>query len=110
MAQKRILCVALYLDDGKPHTNQPANITSGFIIAGRRHDDCYETLSIICRVSGGSAMKFDILAAKRGFLSSDGFFYDRKEAFLIALEAGQVSTAYQNGADEDSSLVSDQLY
>ena len=41
MKPEYILCAALYYKDGKVHANQPKNITTGVVVCGRRHNNCY---------------------------------------------------------------------
>ena len=49
MKQKEfILCAAIYINDGFVHEEQPTNIETGFIVCGRRHNNCYQTFKIIC--------------------------------------------------------------
>ena len=37
---ERILCAAIWYNDGKKHVHQPINIETGFVICGRRHHNC----------------------------------------------------------------------
>lgn len=79
-----ILCAAVYFPDNLKHTDQPVNIESGFVVAGRRHGNCYYTLEL---------MKIDIDQCKKsneGFLTSDNRFLNRQEAVLLAKERNQL--------------------
>ncbi len=42
-----ILCAANYYDDGIIHTFHPGNVTTGFIVCGRRHHNCISTFAQI---------------------------------------------------------------
>lgn len=41
-----ILCVSIWVNDGIKHKEQCDNIETGFVIAGRRHGDCYTTAKL----------------------------------------------------------------
>ncbi len=42
--KEKIICAAIHLNDGNIYQYQPKNITSGIVIAGRRHHNCFLTL------------------------------------------------------------------
>lgn len=81
---QRIICSAIYLPDNNKHVHQPKNIETGFVIAGRRHHNCFATAKI---------MGYDRtlnLREIQGFITSDDLFVDRKEAYKIAVAANQI--------------------
>jgi len=39
-----ILCAAIWVNDETIHSQQPINIEIGFVICGRRHNNCYQTI------------------------------------------------------------------
>lgn len=80
----KILCAAIHIKDGKEHVHQPKNIKDGFVICGRRHHNCYYTLSLMF------GDKNLVGRDGQGFVTSDDRFVGRKEAYLIAKEAGQL--------------------
>ena len=83
----KIICSALYIRDGNEHQNQPVNIDTGFIVCGRRHSDCYYTISLM----GNKEYKHMVGGRSgQGFLTTDNRFVDRKEAYTIAKSAGQL--------------------
>ncbi len=89
---KYILSAAIHFDDGKKYPNQPANIESGFVVAGFRHADIFLMASILlklgsCKISNIHEMGFKIT---QGFLSSEYEFLDRKEAAKVAYNSGQL--------------------
>lgn len=47
MNKEFILCAAIYINDGKKHSQQPVNIKTGYVICGRRHNNCYQTIKSI---------------------------------------------------------------
>jgi hypothetical protein len=76
--QETILCAAVWVDNGQAYSYQPT--TTGIVFCGRRHPMVLEQ----ARVSGLSGKKV------QGFLTSHNRFVDRREAWLIALEAEQI--------------------
>lgn len=73
MSEERILCAAvLGMTDGE----------DPIIFAGYRHSDCIRSCiySTHCRVN----------QEEQGFLTSNGRFVNRYEAYQIALKAGQI--------------------
>ena len=78
-----IQCAAVYFQDDQFHTCQPDNIRTGFVIGGKRHNNCYDTAR---KAHPGS----HIFSHTEGFLTNDNYFVDRKAAYSIALKAGQI--------------------
>lgn len=111
---EKILCAAIYFNDGKEYPNQPKNINSGFIVTGRRHHNCYATLSAI-----GSALGMQEIAKNtferidrdsQGFITSSDRYVDRKEGLQIALANNQVYHSMHKHATPDDILISEDLY
>ena len=93
-----IICSAIYVLNNRVYKGQPRNIKEGIVITGRRHSDCYNTL--IC-------LDYDMIKNYediQGFLTSNNRFVDRKEAYRIALESGQIEER------EHELLISEDLY
>lgn len=114
MAKEYILCASIHFDDGKVHPLQPKNITTGFVVCGHRHHNCYTSLRSI----GKSLGYDDTLIVKKwldletrevqGFITNLDRHVDRKEAYLIAKEAGQL---LHNMHDKSNPiLISEDLY
>lgn len=61
-----IMCSAIHVKDGKEHVHQPENITSGFVICGRRHHNCYTILDMM----GESVSKLMVGREGQGFLTN----------------------------------------
>lgn len=97
-----IICAAIHFEDGKKHEHQPKNIESGFVVAGRRHHNCFMTV-VDCR--GGDVDKElrNFKEEEQGFLTSKDRFVNRKEGGEIAYAAGQT-------ADLRKCLFSEDLY
>lgn len=102
MAEAKIISSAIHYDDGVEYVNQPTNISTGFVVAGRRHHNCVTIFAILTKLSGlERASKYKQI---QGFLTSDDRFVDRAEAGKIALRSGQVKELKHNGGDKlDSS-------
>lgn len=81
-----VICAAIHIDDGKVHKEQPKNISSGMVICGRRHNNCFRTYSDI---KGKKLTVNEKITA--GFLTSKDRFLGRKEALEIAILAGQTT-------------------
>ena len=94
-----ILCAAIHFPNGKKYSDQPLNIESGYVVAGRRHSNCYKTLEII-GVNIGDCDRKD-----EGFITSDNRFLNRAEAALLAKERGQLLVNYT-----PEILISENLY
>ena len=88
--KERIICAAIWFDDGKKYEHQPANIDTGFVVCGHRHHNCFMTVSILrgedCRAS-------DYGKSVQGFLTSSNMFLSRKKAAALAFESGQYKRA-----------------
>lgn len=104
MTKEKILCAAIYVNDGKEHIHQPKNITTGFVVAGRRHHNCYYTLSLM----GEGVSKLMVGREGQGFITSANRYVDRKEAFVIAKEAEQC--LQPDLINENIGLTSEDLY
>lgn len=85
MEKEKIICAAIWFDDGEKYDHQPVNINSGFVIAGMRHHNCFQTLAIISR-DIGSHVKYE---KAQGFITTLNKFVTRERAAKIAYEAGQ---------------------
>lgn len=84
-----ILCSAIWFDDGKEYLYQPKNIKTGFVICGRRHHNCYATLSAI--VKNDDTIQNHLQYEKiQGFLTNKDQFVDRRDATVVAFLANQI--------------------
>jgi hypothetical protein len=104
--QERILCAAIWWDDGKKHEHQPKNIETGVIICGRRHHNCY---SILGGISGTINEKLLVKGREaQGFITSHDRYVNRMEGYKIAKAANQIIHNY-HGSDNPI-LCSEDLY
>ena len=102
---ERILCAAIWFDNGKAFVHQPNNIKTGFVVCGRRHHNCFAVFSAMRDYATGTTDK-DIdnypKEIEQGFLTSLDRFVDRREAGEIAFKANQ--------SKETNCLFSEDLY
>lgn len=96
--EERILCAAIWYDDGKVRVHQPKNIGSGIVICGRRHHNCIAVLAELF------PNREYINQVQQGFLTSTDRFVLRYDAGEIAIKANQVKSSF-NG-----NLFSEDLY
>ena len=118
MDKEFILCAAIWINDKRKHEQQPINILEGFVVAGRRHNNCYQTISSISGLSTNEALRelFDNMSEEdhrrhQGFITSFDRYVDRYEGWRIAKENNQIQfgrTASEDG--KDSILISENLY
>lgn len=104
---EKILCSAIWFNDGTKHPHQPRNIEEGFVVCGRRHHNCYALVQSIGKALGYDKtliVKKGISLERReiqGFLTDKDRFVDREEASAIALESGQINKALSKLYSED---------
>ena len=102
-----IMCSAIHYKNGAESTI--TNIESGVVICGKRHGDCYAILKGILPVDVNISELPD--RDDQGFLTSHNRYVDRKEAWKIAKENGQILHGYVcSDQGEDSKLISENLY
>ena len=101
--RETIICSAVYVNDKNEHVHQPKNISIGYVVAGRRHHNCFATLQMIS--PDFSWKRFENI---QGFLTNEDRFVDRKEAFKIARCSTQIKNLGE--WDKDSCLCSEDIY
>ena len=113
---ERILCAAIHFNDGKVYEHQPVNVELGFVVTGRRHHNCYATLTAIGKaidLEERVLRAFERLDGKRdcqGFITNLNRYVDRKEGWRIAIAANQVVHGAGLSNDENPILISENLY
>lgn len=80
-----IICSAIHYNDGLIYQEQPLNITSGIVVAGRRHNNAFMTLTQL-----KPDYKSEYIDPMFGFITSNNRYVGRHEGYKIALKAGQV--------------------
>ena len=80
------------------------------IIAGFNHASCYQTLYEL-NLELSLITRRDNLA-EEGFLTNENTFVNRREAFMIARQCGQLSTQalYDKAMRRENGLFSEDLY
>lgn len=101
--EEYIICSAIHIQDAEALIHNPRNIKTGLVITGRRHHNCFETLSKIYP-------KQDKTKIIQGFLTSFNNFVDRKKGFQVARCAGQIKNRLAKGWDQESELTSEDLF
>src|SRR6478752_8153270 len=107
-----IICAAIHIDDKMEHLAQPPNVKTGFVVCGRRHSDCYQTIIFLRGDIDDFFKSLGISAADQrkcqGFMTSNNRYVDRREAYKLAKENNQIEyggEAIEN--DDDSILISE---
>ena len=90
MSKNKILCSAIYVDDERKYEGQPKNIELGFVVCGRRHHNCFATIRMIFEELENLIPYKKAGKVTQGFLTSDDIFLNRKDAFKVAKDAGQI--------------------
>lgn len=91
----RILCAAIWFDDGVARTHQP--VGSGYIACGLRHHNIHN-----------QPRERRVMPYVSGFLTSAGLFVNRKAALRIATAAGQLEGRVKHHPLDQ--LMSEDLY
>ena len=114
-----ILCAAIWYRDGKKHEAQPRNIESGFVIAGRRHHNCYATAKALCGGDRVQELKLENIENTmtreeykdhQGFITSLDRYVNRQEAYEIARANNQIKLGDGEVVRELKTLISEHLY
>ena len=113
-----ILCAAIWYQDGKKHNDQPENIDNGFVICGRRHNNCYSVIEALSKHDKNIRLSVDKIENSmtdeqykkhHGFITSMDRYVDRKEAYEIAKLNDQIKFV-KDSSDEYKILISESLY
>lgn len=109
---ERIICAAIWYDDGIHRPQLPINIITGIVIGGWRHFNCLSSLSNLLYPNWQedtleNLIRIDALNKQtQGFLTSRGRFVNRVEAGKIAIAAQQIEELSYS----DTDLFSEDLY
>lgn len=107
---EKILCAAIHYSGAEAEMNwnvaHPVKnideLPKGITICGHRHHNCISTMY------AATGMKTYERGSTQGFLTSLNRFVDRKEAYLIAVKAGQVKPG--GLTNSNTQLYSEDLY
>ncbi len=81
LREEYIICSAVHYDDGIIYQEQPTNIKTGIVVAGRRHNNCFYLLKQMSLYDETKVTKDNTTA---GFLTNFDRFLNRKDAFVLA--------------------------
>ena len=106
-----IICSAIYINDGEKHTDQPTNITTGFVISGRRHNNCYATIKSLKGVNWEEYLNLvDHTDEQQGFITSLNKYLNREDAFIMAKENNQLLFPKLYGKNQKNILTSECIF
>ena len=118
MNNEFILCAAIWINDGLKHEAQPKNIESGFVVCGRRHHNCYQTIKSLTSKSPSErigtliqSMTEEEQRIHQGFITSLDRYVDRREGWDIAKANNQIQFGLIACGDvDDNILILENLY
>lgn len=85
LREEYILCAAIWYKDGNVYKEQPKNISTGIVVCGRRHNNCFMTLQQLKPNFNPKSEEIDF-----GFITSFDRYVGREEGFIIAKEQKQI--------------------
>lgn len=100
--EEYILCAAIWFRNDIEYPHQPNNISSGIVVCGQRHHNCFNIATILDpkkEIFVGEVKRKPI----QGFLTSKNRFVGRDLAGTIAFLAGQIK-------EKTDCLFSEDLY
>lgn len=108
-----ILCAAIWINDKQKHEQQPDNIENGFVVCGRRHSNCYQTIKDLKGDVNTYFKSLDISEDSyrkyHGFITSLDRYVDRKEGWDIAKANNQIQFGF-DASENELILISENLY
>ena len=101
--KEKILCSSIWYKDlpliREGFANQnPINVDRGIVFCGHRHPHCMYSMIAI---TGKRSVTPEVGEYIQGFLTNKNRFVDRKEAAIIAFDAGQIEKQKQTLYSED---------
>lgn len=114
MNKEFILSAAIWVNDNQKHKQQPKNIEIGFVVCGRRHSNCYQTIEDL---KGDVGIYFKSIGISKcnyrenqGFITSLDRFVTRTEGWIIAKANNQIQFGLAASENGDPILISENLY
>lgn len=95
-SNEKVVCAAIWLDDGRKYNMQPKNIQSGVVVCGHRHPHCKAILMAWLYPNWQTDDLQTILKNEvnnkevQGFLTSENRFVDRQEGASIHVSNGGI--------------------
>jgi hypothetical protein len=87
LKEEYIICSAVHYDDGIVYQEQPMNIKTGIVVAGRRHNNCFYSLKQMSLYDESKVTRENTIS---GFLTNFDNFLNREEAFKLAEKNNQL--------------------
>ena len=100
---EKILCSAIWFDDGKHYVHSPVNIKTGMVLCGHRHHNIFAQFQVM----GEAGKEMSRHEKEQGFLTNLNRFVDREEGWIIAENANQITDRIVAGKGK---LYSENLY
>lgn len=94
---EKILCAAIWYDDGKEYRLQPQNIKTGIVFCAHRHANIIALMTAMLYSNWqhneeDNYKRIHVLKnSVQGFLTSSNLFVNRKEGMDIAIKANQLN-------------------
>lgn len=108
---EKVLCAAIYYNDGQTYEHRVINKNVGFVVCGYRHADCIETFKFI---ADGFRYPYNAIMLRKeevmGFITNTNRFVDRQEAYKIAFAADQMIGPNKGYPENEIGLTSEDLY
>lgn len=109
-----ILCAAIWINDDQTHDQQPINIDVGYVVCGRRHNNCYQTIislkgDLNTYIKSLNLTKEDY-KLQNGFITSLDRYVSRKEGWEIAMKNNQIQFGKDYSDEKERILASENLY
>lgn len=104
--EEKILCAAIWFDNGKQYSHQPKNISSGLVLCGWRHGCIFPQIGGLVK----ERQEQSIYKEEQGFLTSANRFVERPEAFEIAFKQNQILPEKLERAKQVKYLYSEYIY
>src|SRR4051812_37144022 len=99
---ERIICAAVYYDDGVHRVHNPVNVATGLVVCGRRHHEIFPILRMIY------ADRRYLKTMIQGFVTNTNKFVNREDAALVAICSGQITI--DKLKDRHGRLYSEDIY
>lgn len=108
--EEYILCAANHYNDKEKHVGQPINIKEGYVIYGRRHNNCIGIFAKIVRFPYDENALIIRKTEIQGFITNTNRFVTRQEAYKIAFKANQIIGPNKDREINEIGLTSEDLY
>lgn len=104
---EKILCSAVWYDDGEFYPHSPRNIRTGLVIGGLRHCNC---ITVMAALLGNRASRMRKAKEIQGFLTTHGRFLNRYGAYDLAVKVKQLKEPKGKIRETPPQLYSEDLW